>query len=512
MARTRMRAAILVAVLAAVASTIAGCGGSSSSNTSSTANKTLTIGMSQAVTSLDDEGSNGGLFWPLLLATGNVAEGLTELNGQSSVVYPDLATSWQFVNPTTFRLFLRHGVTFQDGTAFNAAAVVANFRRILNPKVASNNAPLLDGVVNIQASGNYTVDLVTKGPDPILPDYLAELPIYSPASIHTTADLGSRIIGTGPYEIASATSSEVILKAFPKYWGSPPTFKQVKILAIPSDSARIAALQAGEVDIAYDIPVQNVKSVSKVIAAEGPDVADWRMDGTGGLTKDPRVREAIQLAVDRNAIRLALFGPNYAAPDNANPVAPNVFGYNPAVTAPAPNPSLAHKLLQEAGVLGKTIHIVSAEADPGANEFSQAMAQQLEAVGMKVSLRLVDNTTWINALTDLKGTNELVYVGEGSEQMDAGVTMTLVDAQGGSITQFPFNAYPQFMQELDAASTQLNTAQRLKDIQAAIATVNSANYFLYGYIPYEIYGVQQNLTFQTRHDKVIQFATVHPAT
>ena len=483
-------------------------GPTSSSSGSGTSGK-LVIAASASMSSLDPQGGSGLGFWSLLMNYGNVSEGLVSLDGQTSTLHPDLATSWSYVTPTVLRLKLRHGVAFQDGTPFNAAAVVANVNHIRSPKTAADSGGYWAPITAVRADDNYTVDITTAKPDPVLLRALPAMMMLSPKTITGSGDIGTHIIGTGPYEISSATASEIIVKRNPHYWGPKPPFSEVDVESISAASARVAALSTGSVDIGYDIPTTSVAQVPKIVASPDRDQVNWRINAVGGITADPRVREALNLAVNANQIRLALLGSKYSSPDLGQPVPPSVFGYNPHVSAYPYDPQKAHQLLQQAGVLGKTIEMVSTERYAQVNEFTQAAAQQIEAVGLHVQIKLTDNQSWLNDLLNTKASAPAVVLcGAGSELEDGGIVFGETVDPAGQISQFPFSSIPSFNAAYQASNTEVNPAKRLADLQAAMLAWHQANAYLSGYFADSIWGAQKNISWHVRGDNTIVFSTV----
>jgi peptide/nickel transport system substrate-binding protein len=484
-----------------------------SSRSASGHSKTLTIAASQALASLDPDGIGGLGYWPLLINYGNVSEGLVGLNGESATVLPVLATSWKWVTSTTLEFHLRPNVKFQDGSPFNAQAVIANVNRVRNPKTGADTLGYFEAITGVKAVSSVVVDLTTKSPDPILVRELSALMILSPKTISganaTKASLGNNVVGTGPYELVSVTPEQVTMKAFPGYWGQQPSFSHVNVLPLPDVSTRMAALSTSAVQIAYDVPIALAKQAPKIVAVPGPDIVDWRINAIGGITKDPRVREGINLAVNRTKIVKALLGV-YGKPDYGQPVAPGVFGFNPAVKAPPYNPTKAHSLFKEAGVLGKTIDLITSERFAESNEYAEAAAQEIDAAGLNVKVVIDDETTWLNVMVNTKpSAPAMLLIGPGSELRDAGIALAATAIPASGISEFPYSVYPLFLKYFNASTTQLNDSKRGADLRLAIAQWNKANAYLYGYQDVLVWGAQKNISWFPRSDNELTFSTVH---
>jgi peptide/nickel transport system substrate-binding protein len=241
---------------------------------------------------------------------------------------PALATSWTAVDDRTWEFKLRPGVTFHDGSRLTAADVVYSFKRVPTAKGPTGGRMIyMTGIVDVVAVDELTVRILTDEPTPLLPRNLAQIFIIPAATGTATTDdfnSGGKAIGTGPYRLVKFTPKDATVVArHDGYWGGQQPFTTVSFKELLNDSTRVAALLSGDVDLINYVPTTDVatlKTNRRVELFSAPSVyifqlypdtvrdasplvtdLDGRPLGANPL-KDVRVREAISLAINRQAI------------------------------------------------------------------------------------------------------------------------------------------------------------------------------------------------------------------
>jgi peptide/nickel transport system substrate-binding protein len=314
----------------------------------------------------------------LLLFDQSMYEPLIRRNRQMKLE-PGLATEWARTGPDVWRIKLRPGVKFHDGTPFNADDVVFSFDRATHP--GSNVAGTLATVKEVKKIDEFTVDIVTDGPDPILPYNLPTIAIMSKkwCEEHNTAraaDLTKNeesyatrnANGTGPFILKEREPDvKTVLIKNPNWWGlkeEPIDIDEVVFSRIENASTRVAALLSGELDMVYTVPPQDTDRIAKTAGMKVWQTAELRtiflgMDQTRDALlesnikgknpfKDKRVRQAFYEAIDEDAIAAKVMR-GFAHP-TALLVGPGVNGYDPGLDKRYPHdPAAAKKLLAEAG-------------------------------------------------------------------------------------------------------------------------------------------------------------------
>jgi peptide/nickel transport system substrate-binding protein len=303
-------------------------------------------------------------------------EGLTRYT-KNFGVEPCLATGWEQLSDTHWRFKLRPGVKFHDGSPFTADDVVFSFGRILQPQ--GTMQVYVSGVKEVKKVDEHTVDFLLSGPNPVLLRNLVDFRIMSKPwaeknrsqnvqdyakKEETYASRNSN--GTGPYMIKSWEPDKQIVFAVNKSWWDKIEGNVTDVIYSPikSDATRVAALLSGDVDLVTDLPVQDVERLrkdSKLKVLDGQEnrtifIAmdqhndELKYSSVKGKNpfKDIRVRKALNMAVDREAIRrVTMRGMSIPA---GIMVAPSVHGWSKELDVfPKYDPAAAKKLLAEAG-------------------------------------------------------------------------------------------------------------------------------------------------------------------
>ncbi|HEX5130218.1 MAG TPA: ABC transporter substrate-binding protein [Usitatibacter sp.] len=290
--------------------------------------KTLRFSSQGDITTIDPHGNNEGFTNAYL---DNIYETLVT-RGKELKVEPCLATEWQQVNPTTVRFKLRQGVKFHDGTAFTADDVVFSIQRALSD--TSNFKPYLAGVKEARKVDDFTVEILTDGPAPVLIPQLTEVRIMSKAwatkhNVLKPQDFKNKeetfatrnANGTGPYILRSREADvKTVAVLNSNWWGKREgNVTEIVYQPIKQDGTRLAALLSGEVDFVLDPPPQDIprlKQDPKLKVVEGNENRtifygfdqhrdELQYSNVKGKNpfKDKRVRQAFQLAIDVNAIK-----------------------------------------------------------------------------------------------------------------------------------------------------------------------------------------------------------------
>ena len=303
-------------------------------------------------------------------------EGLTRYSATYEVE-PALAAKWTNVSPTLVRFELRRGVKWHDGTPFTADDVVFSFGRVRQPQ--GTMGIYVTGVSEVKKVDDHTVDFVLSGPNPLLLRNLVNFFIMSKAwaEKNKTTNVqdykakeenhaSRNVMGTGAFRITGwQPEQRVTMVANPDWWDKTGgNVKEVIYTPIKSDPTRVAALLSGDVDLLTDIPTQDVnrlRSDNKLKILDGPEVRtiffapdvgspELKYSNVKGKNPfaDKRVRQALSMAIDREAIRRNIMR-GLSVPAGIV-VAPGVNGHTPELDMPTkPDVEGAKKLLAEAG-------------------------------------------------------------------------------------------------------------------------------------------------------------------
>ncbi len=299
----------------------------------------------------------------------------------------------------TITFDLREGVTFQDGTPFDADAVVYNFERITDPDLAVPQGAAFKAFSSATAVDEKTVEVTLTAPSPGFVSALSATVagMISPTSVEADGNTYqdyTRPVGTGPYTFDEYTAGESItVQKYADYWGEEPFYDSVVFRVVPEAATRESLLLAGQVDMIILPPVSDLESLQQnddvdVLLAESDRTIFIALDTTDPLMADPRVRQALNYAVDKQAIiDNVLFG---AAEELNAPMAPSLFGYCETGTYDY-DPDQARQLLQEAGATGASMELLTPSGRYVQDQqAAEAIAGYLREVGMDVTVTTSD--------------------------------------------------------------------------------------------------------------------------
>lgn len=392
----RVGVALVVTILVASACT---SGGDGNRDGGSASRKSITLVTNVEPRTLASWEAFATSAYPVLR---NVQEALMNRDPQTNELVGELATSWEQVDPLTWQFHLREGVTFHDGSPFNAEAAAFGLNYTWAKENAFDIRQFLGPELEAEAVDEYTLDVTTEEPDPLLPTRLYMSPIPSMVQLQEDPDAYSREpIGTGPYRFVEwARGDFVRLEANPDWWGndSADAYGEVAIdEAIfrfqTEPSVRFAMLESGEVQFARWITSDQCDQAPKCIGGPGVETVWVRFDTNNPLLADPRIRQAINLAIDRDAIINTIMGGGTVA---TGLVGPSALGFDPDLTAYPYDPNAAADLVTEAASDGVPVDTqLRILADSGhvnrANESIQLIADQLRSVGFEnVSTELLE--------------------------------------------------------------------------------------------------------------------------
>ncbi|ALJ39155.1 ABC transporter substrate-binding protein [Azospirillum brasilense] len=507
---------------------------------------TLTVGTSAEPSALDPHYHNLG---PNTRARKHVFESLVSMDAKMRL-QPELAESWRAVDETTWEFKLRKGVKFHDGTEFTAQDFVYTVCRI--PNVANSPSSFTvytKGIAGIEAPDPHTLLIKTGKPYPLLPVELSTFGIISAKAAGGEAvtfdkagckaeswpttqafNDGSLMIGTGPFKHKSYTKGDrQILERNPDYWGPQPAWDTVVFRPITSDGPRVAALLAGDVDMIESPPVQDIerlKSAPNVSLAQaqsnrviylalGVQDTPPTITGTEGKNplKDPKVRKALSLAVDRDAIVKRIM---MGVAEPANQYLPaGFYGNNPEVTV-ATDANKAKQLLAEAGYPKGFQLTLGTPNDRYINDdkVAQAVAQMFTRIGVQTQ---VDATT-ANVFFSKRNKQEysvfLAGWGADSGEMSSplkALIATPIKEKGYGTTNYTSYSDPELDGMLDTALATVDDAKREKLLQAAVKRAVDADIIIPLHYEVTVWAMKKGLSYEPRADQYTLAQKVTPA-
>ena len=392
-----MRPARLLASLAATAAVVAlvaGCTSGSPDDPADPAGATVTVGLVLEPSDLDIRHTDGIALDQVLID--NVYQGLVGRTQDNEVV--DVLASSHEVSDDglTYTFALADGVTFHDGAALTAADVVWSLQQAKDDDTIQGHADLA-AVRTIEATDDQTVVLTLSQPDSALLFALtgrAGLVLEQAA----TNDLSTTANGTGPYTLASWTQGDNLqLARADDYWGDPAGVARVVLRYVTDPSAAVNATISGDLDVqtAVDATLSSqLEGVDGITLEEGKTTDKYTLAFNNAVAPftDERVRHAIRLAIDNDALIAAVGG---SAVDQGGPIPALDPGYADLTSVDAYDPDEAKALLAEAGHADDLdLTLEYANFYPAA--IGDVLTTQLAAVGVTLTVEQVDFTTWLN--------------------------------------------------------------------------------------------------------------------
>ncbi|MCB4771020.1 ABC transporter substrate-binding protein [Ancylobacter sp. Lp-2] len=342
--------------------------------------------------------------------------------GQGGKLEPALATSWSVSEDGKALAFkLREGVTFSDGTPWNAEALKWNLDRWIGKE---DHSWLLVSAAydRLQIVGPYEVVLHLKNP---VPSALAELTTVRPVRFLSPKAVAAdgtfkEAVGTGPWKVVRNDAERTELVRNDGYWGEKPAFEAVSLVVIPNARSRVDALRAGQIDITGGVFVaalspQDARTLEAsglaVETATGTDTLVLGFNPERPILQDPRVREAVSLCLDRAAICEKLLK-GFATP-TMNLFPSVIPDSGRRLPVPKRDVARAKALLEEAGWKGAGVRskdgtplklelVISEDAVAGSRALGEVIQNFVREAGIDVDLRLVDHVSRHDDIPQLK--------------------------------------------------------------------------------------------------------------
>ncbi|SEK67746.1 peptide/nickel transport system substrate-binding protein [Roseovarius nanhaiticus] len=320
-----------------------------------------------------------------------------------------LAEKWEQTSPTTYTLTLRDGAAFSNGRAVTSDDVIGSLERIKNPETASYWSPQLGDIARMEATDDRVIEIELASPQAS----------FLPALAHITAailpmkeledgsfDPTSQMLGSGPFMVEEHKQDESwTLARNPHYWREGyPLADTLEVPIIPDESARIAALRDGRIDFTtFENPdAQQMLSSAGNVAIDVQQTTNYYRLDVNALDEaspfhDKRVRQAMNLALDRDAINDFVFA-GTSSPDYPVPAAFGKDACRNLDTYAMPRDERLEKargLLEEAGNTSPEIALTLSSANPVLGRIGQVVQQSLGEAGFDVSLNQVPTAEYL---------------------------------------------------------------------------------------------------------------------
>ncbi|MEO1601560.1 MAG: ABC transporter substrate-binding protein [Pseudomonadota bacterium] len=420
----------------------------------------------------------------------NLYDGLLRYKSGTLEVEPALATDWSISEDGTVYTFsLRDGVTFHDGTPFNAEAVKFNFDRMLDeshPFHGTGPFPLsffFSAVQSTEVVDPMTVRFTLDAPyAPFLSNlaYPTGL-IVSPAAVEAGGDFGRSPVGTGAFKFSEWRSNEaVIVEANPDHWDGAPAMQAAVFRPITDANTRTAEMLAGGIDLMVEVPPVSLSEFEgdayTVHEQAGPHLWFLILNAKEGPFADVRVRQAANYAINKSAIVDDVLEGTAAVAAGPTPPA-FAWAYNEALEPYPYDPEKAKALIAEAGAEGAELTFYVTEGGSGMLDpvaMGTAMQADLEAVGFDVTIETYEWNTFLGQVNPgLEGKADMAQMAWMTNDPDTLPYLALRSAafpdKGGFNSGYYANPeVDKLLEAARAATDQAERARHYKEMQVIV--------------------------------------------
>lgn len=437
----------------------------------------------------DDGGErqvNDNIYEALMARTPN-GELVTGLASDEPTQIDDL--TWEFK--------LRQGVKFHNGADFNTDSVVASVTRVLDPANNSEQMDYFQTIERAEKVDDETVRIITKVPDPILPSRMYWMKMIDPGHAEG-GDIGSSPVGTGPYKFASWNrGTDLKLTANTQYWGEAPQIQEVTYRFVTEPGTRLSGLVAGEFDVITNLLPEFTGSVPKFAAVDGLETSVFVLGADNEVTKDPRVREALNLAIDREAIAQSLFM-GYATVAKGTHVNAGAFGFNGSLESYPYDIERARELIEEAGAAGKPLHVIG-ESGRWLKDREQieTVAAFWAETGLAVTVEIQEFSQYLDSLMGSGPRPDAIFVANSNELLDADRETSFIYHMDGAAAS---NSDAEMAAKIDAARSETDVAARQALYDEILQHAHDLHYTVPLVNLQDIYGMSERMEWQPRKD------------
>ena len=432
-----------------------------------------------------------------------IYDSLTRIN-QDGALVPWLAESWKLVDPSTWQFTLKPNLEFSNGEKLNANAVASTLTYLISDEKgkATNAGADARTIVSATAIDERTVEIKTSAPNPVVPSLAAIFFVFEPKA---WKDLGaegyaSRPVTSGPFRVESWSDNQAKMVAFDKSWRKPKV-QRLTITELPEQVTRLQGVLSNQLDVVIGMSPDDIKQLqdaghavktypSTITMAVALHTTDFvgKYGDKGTPFRDRRVRQAMNHAVDREAILREILGGNgRLASQPGNPAS---FGYDPAIRPYEYNPARARQLLTEAGYPNGfefALEVITG-ALPKDREIYTFVGESLAKVGVKAEVRLITLPDYLRKHLQGKWEGQAMGLAFRVEP-----TMDVARVFSSWTCRWPqkFFCVEDMMPSIDASDREMDPDKRRKLLQEVSRRMNEEANALFLVNHVDIYGINK---------------------
>ncbi|MBN9613013.1 MAG: ABC transporter substrate-binding protein, partial [Actinobacteria bacterium] len=365
-------------------------------------------------------GTEGGILNYYLAAT--VQEGLVGIDAKGQFT-PALADTWETPDPTTYVFHLRDGAKFQNGDAVTPEDVVFSINEAADAKASPSTSYYLSQLKSVKVTGDRQITVTIKQPDAAFLTNLTNAGAlvvtqqkFWEAHQGKVGTADSLLLGTGPYKVTEfQPDSHVTLERVDTWWGELPKVKQIRVDFIQDEQTRLLAAQKGDIDVAFNVPINQAQQWEKISNGRIESVNDLSYVGLLFDQKvkpfdNPDVRAAIAASIDRTAIAEKLLrgygevATSIMTPESLSKAYDAEEARKLLATVPQHDFDLkkAKQLIDQSGAGGFTAELTYPNTGPQLGTAAQSLAENLKQIGITLTVREIPIEEWLATIGDGK--------------------------------------------------------------------------------------------------------------
>lgn len=435
------------------------------------------------------------------IVTKHINEPLVTVDGRTKELVPVLAEKWEIIDPQTYKFYLKKGVKFHNGEEFTAEDVVFSLKRVTTKEsIHSGSRGRYIDPEGFEIVDKHTVIVRTRGPvggwlDSMKHPYAS---IFSKKAVEEGGEEYFRNpVGTGPFKFRSWTKGEkIVLERFDDYHGEKAKFKDFDILILPDDSSRVIALETGKVDMIYGVPPSEIDRINgtekaKAVKAQGLGLVYFGMNTQKKPFSDPRVRLAMEYAINKDAYNAVVYEGNSAQP--AGPLVP-------ASTFTPENPARyaydlekAKALLAEAGYpdgFPMVLYISNFQDRVDGATVLQSMLGQL---GIKMDIQVFESGVFDEKVKEAAH-DAIISTWGMQTNRDAGqFWLSLLHSKSAGATNWTYLKDQAVDEMIDKVNSTVDEKERKEIFQALWNRIDELHPMIGLSVPNELYGARKDL-------------------
>jgi peptide/nickel transport system substrate-binding protein len=403
----------------------------------------------------------------------NIFDNLLRRDPKTLEIIPWVAESWEQENELTWAFKIRQGLKFHNGESLKASDVVFSINRIRDKSFRSPQYSNYSQITSCEVKDDI-VAIKTEAPSPTLLAQLVNLSVVPEKYVREQGNEHFNLnpVGSGPYKFVSwQKGNQIDLVANDAHWKGKPQIEGVTFRFVPNAASRVADLQSGLADIILNLNADNIEPLRsddslQILSSPTERVAFLRFNCLGDSpTKSLNLRRAIAYAIDKEAMITSLLR-GYGNMVNQL-LTPLSFGYDKSIQGFSYDPEKAKQLLKEAGL--ENVNITFASSPAYDQRVVQAVQGDLKKVGIEVSIKILDQPTYLKTIQDpAHDWGEISFGIWSSGTMDAHGTLLPLfrtDSIWSSFSNAEFDA------AVDTAAKTTDKATRLQEYKKALQII-----------------------------------------